>query len=142
MNMEPNTVGVSSEVDVELPPPAQLQMEPAAGHAAFIPNDAGKPTQPNSSDALYSKLVCLTCGVGELLGEVICGEHVECCCIQCMEALGLGGKDNCLENMTACGLEMPALEFGASCKCLFCKVGCVNPLKEKPFVVINKKNIA
>mmetsp|Transcript_79002 Transcript_79002/g.176711 ORF Transcript_79002/g.176711 Transcript_79002/m.176711 type:complete len:158 (-) Transcript_79002:79-552(-) len=141
-DLELPAVDLDMPVDVELPAPQQHRMESEGVHLAYVPSNAGAPTNPTSGDECYSKLVCLTCGIGEVLGNTICGEHVQCCCIECMEACGLGGKGGCIEMMSACGLFMPALEFGWSWKILCCKVGLVNPLKEKPLVVFNKKTIA
>mmetsp|Transcript_42596 Transcript_42596/g.134106 ORF Transcript_42596/g.134106 Transcript_42596/m.134106 type:complete len:142 (+) Transcript_42596:65-490(+) len=138
----PAAAEVFGAVDVELPPPAQHSMQPEQLHAAYISNEPPKVMAPKNNDQLYSKCICFTCGIGEVLGSVICGSYVQCCCCEEMEALGLGGKDGCPECMSACGLFNPKLEFGASSKFLCCKCGCVNPLEGKPFIVIASREIA
>mmetsp|Transcript_33444 Transcript_33444/g.106003 ORF Transcript_33444/g.106003 Transcript_33444/m.106003 type:complete len:150 (-) Transcript_33444:64-513(-) len=132
----------TSAIDVELPRPAQQEMQAEAQHqAAYMPSDAGKPCKPQSSDKVYSKVLCLTCGFGEVLGNTICGEYVQCFCFECFASCGLGGNDGCPEWVSACGLFKPKAMFGASMKFLCCKVGCVSPA-EKPFVVLNQRTVA
>uniref|UniRef100_A0A7S2TDM0 Uncharacterized protein n=1 Tax=Prorocentrum micans TaxID=2945 RepID=A0A7S2TDM0_PROMC len=129
--------------DQELAAPPQVQLMEEATHkaAAGIDSTCSHKSVPTSSDQLYSKLLCWNCGIGEVLGEVVCGEKFMLFCCEGQEDCGLGGKDGCIKCLGSCEGFMPAGRCGCFCKFFPIKCGLVNPL-EKPFLVVNKKTIA
>jgi len=130
--------------DVESQRPAQLQMSPEPVHmaAAGIDSSCNHATVPLSGDQLFSKLLCWTCSIGELLGPVVCGEKGMFICCEFEEGCGLGGRDNCIKCICSCEGMMPKSPFpcGCFCKCLPIKCGLTNPL-EKPYVVAFQKQV-
>jgi len=139
------TIGMSSEatmdVDLELPPRQHLEMMSSPQHEALWgSNPTNHESVPTTSDTLYTKVLCWTCGLGEVLGNVICGSHDIFFCIDCQSDCGLGGKDGCLKCLERCELWKPEAKCCCFCKCFPIKCGLVNPL-EKPFIVCNNKTV-
>mmetsp|Transcript_57608 Transcript_57608/g.129905 ORF Transcript_57608/g.129905 Transcript_57608/m.129905 type:complete len:151 (-) Transcript_57608:89-541(-) len=130
-----------ADEDVELSAPAQRRMEEAPVHAAWwSPINAGNPSQPTTSDSLYTKVICVTCGIGELLGKMVIGETHTCFCIKGQALLGLGGPDGCPAAESGCDMYKPTGECHGSVKLLCIKAAVDCP--EKPWLVCNGKTIA
>mmetsp|Transcript_1010 Transcript_1010/g.1231 ORF Transcript_1010/g.1231 Transcript_1010/m.1231 type:complete len:150 (-) Transcript_1010:327-776(-) len=135
------------EVEVVTAAPAQNMMTEPAHAAAAIDSNSSHASVPKSGDQIYSKLLCLTCSIGEVLGSVVCGDHRFCFCFEKTGDCGFGGKDcgagnnlGCLKGSSQCELFLPEARCGCFNK-LFCvKCGCIPPV-EKPFIVLNNKSI-
>mmetsp|Transcript_31002 Transcript_31002/g.70939 ORF Transcript_31002/g.70939 Transcript_31002/m.70939 type:complete len:147 (+) Transcript_31002:99-539(+) len=135
-----------NDVEVVAAAPAQdTMMEPK--HSAGIDSTSSHVSVPKSGDQIYSKLLCWTCSIGEVLGSVVCGEHRFCFCFEDTSDCGLGGKDcgagqgmGCIKCSGACELFMPEPRCGIYEKFFCLKCGCIPPL-DKPFIVLNNKNI-
>merc|ERR1712065_70585 len=107
------------------PKPARVLAEEVM-HSA-VPTGGDK-VKCSASDQLYSKLICCACGIGEVLGDVVCGEFGECLCVRCDGAVGLGGEGGCPAGGGTCEMFKPKVACGIYEKCLCLKVGFVNPL--------------
>jgi len=130
------------DVDIELPPRQQLEMMSNPQHEAFWSTEISTHASvPTKSDTAYTKLLCWGCGIGEVLGKVVCGSHDIFFCLECQEDCGLGGKENCPKFLTSGELFKPEARCGCFCKLFFCKMALTNPL-DKPFVVFNQKDVA
>ena len=55
--------------DIEMSPPAQRVMQCEAEHFA------GPEQYTQDSDQLASKCICWKCGIGEVLGNTVCGQN-------------------------------------------------------------------
>mmetsp|Transcript_50693 Transcript_50693/g.130615 ORF Transcript_50693/g.130615 Transcript_50693/m.130615 type:complete len:151 (-) Transcript_50693:248-700(-) len=129
-----------SEADVELDAPAQHQMMMDGKHGApymsLVGSNAGY-LKPSSSDNLYSKCVCISCGMGEVLGPVAIGGSTLLFCCVGHAICGMDG--NCPQADAYCKLYNPEGDCEFLFKLLCCKLGLTCP--SKPYVVINKKDM-
>jgi len=128
-------------VDVETPAPKQVQMMTEGQHSAAIDSSSSHPAASKDSEALFSKLLCWQCSIGEPLGQAICGEHGFCFCCEMQSECGLGGKSGCLKCTATEELFPPEARCAFFSKWFCIKCGLVSPL-EKPFLVVAKKTIA
>ena len=130
--------------DVESQRPPQLEMSPEPVHmaAANIDSSCDHPTVPKSGEQLFSKLLCWSCSIGEVLGPKICGAKEMFICYEAESGCGLDGPDGCIKGLGSCEGMMPKSPFKCGCfEKFFClKCGCTNPL-EKPFVVVLQKEV-
>merc|ERR1719245_15941 len=113
----------------------------AGGAAAGVSSESSHGAVPKSGDALFSKLLCWDCSMGDFLGKVVCGEHAMLFCCEGQTDCGLSGKNDCIKCLGSAELFHPEGKCGCFCKTFCVKCGLVNPL-EKPFLVVNKKTIA
>mmetsp|Transcript_171 Transcript_171/g.451 ORF Transcript_171/g.451 Transcript_171/m.451 type:complete len:146 (+) Transcript_171:117-554(+) len=134
------------DVEVVAAAPGQTTMEEPT-HAAGIDSNSSHVSVPKSGDQIYTKLLCLTCSIGEVLGAVVCGDHRFCFCWEKTADCGLGGKDcgagqgmGCIKCAGTCEMFMPEPRCGCFQKTFCIKCGCIPPL-EKPFIVFNNKNV-
>jgi len=128
------------QADVELEAPAQKRMAEAPEHAAwFSPLSSGAPSKPGGSDSLYTKVICLSCGIGEPLGAWVIGCGHQCFCIKGQSFCGLGGGDGCPAADAGCDMYKPTQDCSASLKILFCKAGIDCP--EKPWMICNGNTV-
>lgn len=127
--------------DTELEAPAQKRMAEAPEHGAwFSPlSGGGAISKPDGSDSLLTKVVCLSCGIGEPLGNWVIGNAYQCFCIKGQEYCGLGGGDGCPAADAGCDMFKPHGDCSASCKILFCKFGIDCP--ERPWLVCNGNTV-
>ena len=131
----------SEDKEMVCPPEQTVMDEPKHNGAPIvIDSNSSHASAPTQSDQVFSKLLCYTCSIGEVLGEVICGEHRMFFCCECQEGCGCGGKGGCLKCDSVFELFFPELRCGCFEKCFCIKCGCVSPL-EKPFVVCLGKEI-
>merc|ERR1712150_25763 len=101
-------------------------------HAAMPAVGGSHESTPVKSDNYFSKLVCLTCGMGEFPGKMLCGAYVNCCCVREESGCGLTGPDGCLSASGGCDCYKPRdFDCSVGMKLLCLKVGVVNPMKEK-----------
>ena len=69
-------------MDTELAP-TQVSMMEDPSHGAYPGYQTlGDGSAPVSGDSLYSKLFCISGGIGSLAGQVMVGEETKFCCIQ------------------------------------------------------------
>ena len=127
------------DLDMELPAPTQHVMQTEAEHGAPVNSKSSHASVPKDSDKLYTKIICCDCGIGEVLGDVVCGEHMMFFCMEGQGVCGLGGKGGCLKGVSDCELMKPEANCGFFEKFFCLKCGCVFP--EKPFLVVVQKTI-
>mmetsp|Transcript_3346 Transcript_3346/g.5136 ORF Transcript_3346/g.5136 Transcript_3346/m.5136 type:complete len:129 (-) Transcript_3346:77-463(-) len=112
----------SAQADDQAVPPQQQTFEEAPVHTAPNPETAGDKANPKLGDK-YLKIACLSFGLGEVLGEMVCGGMQECFCFRNVSACGLNGE-NCPSSLSSCEGRMPNAKFAEYQK-LFClKTGC------------------
>merc|ERR1740130_1304450 len=58
-------------------------------------------------EKLFTKCICESCGIGEVLGEVICGTSSEFFCIQCQSFCGLQSENSCPHQGSLCKMFAP-----------------------------------
>jgi len=137
MTMAPMQDTMNGVVDVESSPPPQRIMESTAVHFA------GPTSYTSSGDQLYSKFISSVCGIGEVLGDTVCGESIKCFFVKKECVCGLGGESGCPKGSSVCECYPPTADCGMSTKCFCCKYSIVAPWVEgKPWVVLCKKEIA
>merc|ERR1712032_450604 len=129
-------------LDVEAPPPSQHLMAKEGKHSGLFDSfTAGSSPlnhcAPSTGDTAYSKCICTNCGIGEFLGDVICGNNGTCFCITCQAKCGL--KDSCPDAGSSCNMMSPKCELDTFYKCFCCKVGLSLPAK--PFLVCVGKEL-
>ena len=89
---------VMAELDVvvdEEIAPNQVSMVENPEHGAALYTTLGEGSKPISNDSLFSQLFCITCGIGDLAGEVMIGEETTFCCITSKAFCGFGGEGGC-----------------------------------------------
>lgn len=126
-------------LDEEEPvPPAQQTMIEPPMRLLGGASGGGSSMMPASGDKLFSKLVCVSCGLGEVMGEAICGEDVQCFCIKQLSQCGI--KGNCLAWTANGELYQPEPTCASSAKFFCLKQGVMMP--DKPWVVCCEKTMA
>mmetsp|Transcript_21164 Transcript_21164/g.48585 ORF Transcript_21164/g.48585 Transcript_21164/m.48585 type:complete len:141 (-) Transcript_21164:100-522(-) len=134
MSLGKTVLGAKDDVEAIAAPKQTMMAEPM--HTmGMINSDSSHASAPKEGDQLYSKCLCYNCGIGEVLGEVICGAHDMFFCYEAQSDCGLGGKGGCLKGLSSCELFMPEARCGMFEKFFCIKCGCVSPL-DKPFLVI------
>mmetsp|Transcript_77427 Transcript_77427/g.165971 ORF Transcript_77427/g.165971 Transcript_77427/m.165971 type:complete len:136 (-) Transcript_77427:97-504(-) len=123
--------------DFELLPPAQHKMQDDALHGSLFASLQSS-MSPGSSDGGYSKLGCLSFGIGEFLGSVAIGAESTCCCIQGQVYIGMGS--DCPMFDLGCTLYKPELKYRTAVKVLPLKIAAFLP-ENKPHVVCCNKDV-
>merc|ERR1712217_713305 len=106
----------------------------------------GGACMPGSGDTVYTKLVCISCGLasGDALNNNCIGEQNSCFCCQQVANLGFGGgscPDGCCPEWgCAGGFRKPDGDASLSFKFTALKVGIEIP--SKPLLVVCGKQIA
>mmetsp|Transcript_37975 Transcript_37975/g.88727 ORF Transcript_37975/g.88727 Transcript_37975/m.88727 type:complete len:152 (+) Transcript_37975:90-545(+) len=136
----PEVMGVALDT-VACAVPAQTKMEEpkhqafgdsmrGAANALTLPACAPKP-----GDQVYTKILCCACGIGEVLGQVIIGEHNTCFCLEQACDCGTGGRDGCLQLDGKLGCFKPDNLCGCFCKTFCFKCGLMPPC-DRPYTAL------
>lgn len=137
-----NVMEDGKEVDAEMSMPPQKVMQSEAEHLACPEKYTTATFGVKEEDQLYSKCICYKCGLGEVLGDIVCGGNEFFICFAEEGTCGLGGEGGCPKGSATCEMFSPVFDCGANSKCLCLKYGCVAPWKEgAPWLVCCKKTI-
>lgn len=128
----------ASDNEEASPPPAQHSMDDAP-KMRLLGGGRGGGTAPGSGDALYTRCLIVSVGLGnDALGESCIAEAHDFFCCSNNFSCGLGG-DNCPVWGETGQFRSPDKSCGMSCKFMPVKASVYLP--EKPFVVICGKEI-
>ncbi|CAK9106358.1 unnamed protein product [Durusdinium trenchii] len=120
--------------------PQQLRMLKDPKHGAFSAYQSlGEGAAPAWNDSMYSKLCCVTAGIGSVAGKVIVGEETNFCCIQSQLFCGCDEGDGCPAANGGCFMYKPEVACSGAAKIFCLKLGF--DLPKAPLIVCCKNEI-